>query len=496
MERSSGIIMHITSLPNKYGIGTLGEEAYDFVDFLVEAGQRYWQVLPLTQTGYGDSPYQSCSAFSGNPLLINLDMLVDEGLLDKQDYEDIDFGEDDLQVDYGKIFKEKLPILRLAYENSKGDYEEEIEEFINEEKHWIEDYGTYMAIKNELGNIGLLEWEDSIRKRDKDSVEEYKCRLKDDIDFWIFIQYLFFKQWKNLKEYANEKGILIIGDIPIYVASDSVDLWANPELFIVDENLFPKVVAGCPPDAFSETGQLWGNPIYNWDKHKEDNYNWWIKRFESSMKLYDVIRIDHFRGFEAYWQVPYGEETAINGEWVKGPNVEFFKAIEDELGEMNIIAEDLGFMTEELEEFREATGYPGMKLLQFAFDLEEESPYLPHNYIDSNCVAYTGTHDNDTALGWLCESGDDDEVSYCINYLVLNEEEGYNWGFIRGVWSSTANLAIATMQDFLDCGSECRMNMPSTLGWWKWRIEEGVLNEELAEKIYNLTVLYGRLNEN
>lgn len=495
MERSSGIIMHITSLPSKYGIGTLGESAYDFVDFLVEAGQRYWQVLPLTQTGYGDSPYQSCSAFSGNPFLIDLEMLQEEGLLDKEDYEGINFGENELEVDYGKIFEEKLPILRLAYENSKGYYEEEIEEFIREEKHWIEDYGLYMAIKVEVGNIGLLEWENSIRKRDVEIIEEYQNRLKDDINFWIFIQYLFFKQWKSLKEYANEKGVLIIGDIPIYVAADSVDLWANPDLFLLDKNLMPKMVAGCPPDVFSETGQLWGNPIYNWEKHKAEEYKWWIKRFESSMKLYDVIRIDHFRGFEAYWQVPYGEETAINGEWVKGPNVDFFKAIEEKLGEISIIAEDLGFMTDELEEFREATGYPGMKLLQFAFDLEEESPYLPHNYTDVNCVAYTGTHDNDTVMGWIGESGDEDEVAYCINYLVLNEEEGYNWGFIRGAWSSVANLAIANMQDFLGYGSECRMNMPSTLGWWKWRVGEGILDSELAEKIYGITMMYGRLKQ-
>lgn len=495
MERSSGILMHITSLPSKYGIGTLGEAAYDFVDFLVEAGQKYWQILPLTQTGYGDSPYQSCSAFSGNPFLIDLDLLEEEGLLEKEDYEDVDFGDNELEVDYGKIFEEKLPILRIAYENSKGDYDEEIEAFIEEQSHWIEDYGLYMAIKVSLGNIGLMDWDERIRKKDPDIIAHYKEELQDEIDYWIFVQYIFFKQWHNLKSYANEKGIEIIGDIPIYVAEDSVDVWSNPDMFLLEDNLIPKVVAGCPPDAFSETGQLWGNPIYDWEKHKADGYSWWIKRFKSSLNLYDVIRIDHFRGFEAYWQIPYGEETAINGEWIKGPNIEFFEAVEEELGEMNIIAEDLGFMTDELEEFREATGYPGMKLLQFAFDLEEESPYLPYNYYDTNCVAYTGTHDNDTVMGWLEESGDEDEVEFCKDYFKLNEEEGYNWGFIRGAWSSTADVAIALIQDFLGYGSTSRMNTPSTLGWWKWRIQEGVLDEELAEKILHMTKLYGRYCE-
>lgn len=493
MERSSGIIMHITSLPGKYGIGTLGDAAYDFVDFLVEAGQKYWQILPLTQTGYGDSPYQSCCAFSGNPFLIDLDMLCEEGLLEKEDYDDVYFGEDDTEVDYGAIFEEKLPILRLAYENSKGDYDEEIEEFKKEQSNWIDDYGLYMAIKVQLGNISMLKWPDEIRKRDKDTLEKYRAELADDINFWVFVQYLFFKQWNNLKDYANEKGIEIIGDIPIYVAEDSVDLWANPENFLLDENLYPTSVAGCPPDSFSESGQLWGNPIYNWEKQKEDGYKWWIERFEAALKLYDVIRIDHFRGFQAFWQIPAGSETAANGKWVLGPNVDFFNTVEESLDKLNIIAEDLGFMTDELEEFREATGYPGMKLLQFAFDCEEESPYLPHNHIN-NCVVYTGTHDNDTVMGWLEESGDSDQVEYCKDYLKLNEEEGYNWGFIRGAWSSTANVSIALMQDFLGYGSESRMNYPSTLGWWKWRIEDGVLDEELAEKIYDITKLYSRLN--
>lgn len=498
MKRESGIIMHITSLPGDYGIGTLGSEAYDFVDFLVNAGQKYWQILPLTQTGYGDSPYQSCCAFSGNPYLIDLDMLCDEGLLDREDYEEVDFGDNELEVDYEKIFNNKLPILRIAYENSKGLYDEEIEEFKKEQSHWVNDYGLYMAIKEKLGNISLLKWEDSIRKREEDIIDKYREELDDEVNYWIFIQYVFFNQWKNLKEYANDQGIKIIGDLPIYVAEDSVDLWINPELFKLDDNLMPTSVAGCPPDAFSETGQLWGNPIYNWKKQKEDGYKWWTQRFKSAMELYDVIRIDHFRGFEAFWQIPYGDKTAENGEWVKGPNVEFFETIEKKLGKLNIIAEDLGYMTEELEEFREKSGYPGMKLLQFAFDVDSEEgsdmPYLPHNYIP-NCVAYTGTHDNDTVMGWFDESASIEEVEYCVNYLKLTEEEGYNWGFIRGIWSSVASVAIAQMQDFLGYGSEGRMNIPSSIGWWKWRVSKEDLTEELCEQIYELTDMYGRLNK-
>ena len=493
MERNSGIIMHITSLPGEYGIGTMGESAYDFVDFLEKSGQKYWQILPLNHTGYGDSPYQSCCAFSGNPYLIDLDMLEEEGLLEKGDYSEIVFSENEKEVDYELIFTEKLEILRIAYENSKGDYDEEIKDFKNEEEYWVNEYGLYMAIKSHLNYIGLDEWEYKLRKRDKDTLEKYKLLLEDEIEYWIFLQYQFFKQWKNIKEYANYKGVEIIGDIPIYVAADSVDIWINPKYFQLDNDLRPKNVAGCPPDTFSKTGQLWGNPIYDWVEHEKDNYKWWIKRIETSTKLYDVIRIDHFRGFEAYYEIPYGSETAKNGKWIKGPNVKLFNAIKKELGDVEIIAEDLGYMTEEVMEFRQATGYPGMKVLQFAFDTEEKSEYLPHCY-PFNCVAYTGTHDNDTAVGWLEESGNEKEVKYCKDYLKLTREEGYNWGFIRGVWGSTANITIALMQDFLNLGSDYRMNKPSELGWWKWRVEEGTLNDKLAKRIYGITALYNRLN--
>ena len=492
MDRSSGIIMHIASLPGKYGIGTFGKEAYKFADFLKKSGQRYWQILPLGPTSFGDSPYQSFSAFAGNPYFIDFDILTEDGLLQKKDYDTINFGDNEEQIDYAIIFKEKMKVLRIAYSRFKGD--KDFESFKEENKFWLDDYTLYMSVKQKFDLKSWHEWDDDIKHRTEDSIKKYKNELKEEIDFWNFTQYEFFNQWKKLKEYTNKLGVEIIGDIPIYVSEDSADVWSNPDAFALDkETLKPIKVAGCPPDIFSEDGQLWGNPIYNWDYMDKTNYKWWIQRFKSSLEMYDVIRIDHFRGFEAFWQIPYGEETAINGKWVKGPNIELFEAVEEELGEINIIAEDLGYMTDELEEFRENTGYPGMKLLQFAFDLEEESPYLPYNYYDTNCVVYTGTHDNDTIMGWLEESGNPDEVEFCKDYFKLTEEEGYNWGVIRGAWSSTANLAITTIQDFLGYGSTSRMNTPSTLGWWKWRVEEGVLDEELAEKIHDITSLYGRI---
>lgn len=492
MERSSGIIMHITSLPGKYGVGTLGKASYKFIDFLDRAGQKYWQILPLTQTGYGDSPYQSFSAFSGNPYLIDFEILEEEGLLQREDYENVDFGDNDEYIDYGKLFTNKLAVLKKAFYNSIGKLDKEIEKFRDEQRHWIYDYSLFMAIKGRLNNIPLKEWDEKLRKRDYETLEGYRRELKDDVDYWTFVQYEFFKQWKKVKAYANSKGIEIIGDIPIYVAEDSVDVWTNPENFLLDENLNPTVVSGCPPDAFSKTGQLWGNPIYNWKHHKETNYAWWKKRVSESLKLYDVIRIDHFRGFEAYWEIPAGEKTAVNGRWVKGPNVELFDAIKEELGELKIIAEDLGHITDELAEFRDATGIPGMKVLQFAFDTREESDYLPHNY-PKECVVYTGTHDNDTVMGWIEESGDEEDVEFCKKYLRLNKEEGYNWGFIKGAWGSVANLSIALFQDFIGGGSETRMNLPSTLGWWKWRAKERDINNKLADKIYEMTQVYGRL---
>lgn len=492
MKRSSGVIMHISSLPGDYGIGTFGKEAYDFADFLKKSGLGYWQILPLGQTSYGDSPYQSFSAFAGNPYFIDFDILEKDGLLQKSDYENINFGDNQLYVDYEKLFNEKFKVLKIAYQNGKEKYREEIENFKKENSLWIEDYASYMAIKSEFNLKSWQSWDEDIKVREEKTLNKYKEKLKDEIEYWIFIQYIFFKQWNNLKNYVNSLGIKIIGDIPIYVSEDSADAWANPEIFLLDEKKVPIKVAGCPPDAFSATGQLWGNPIYRWDYLENTGYRWWINRIKESLKLYDVIRIDHFRGFESYWQIPYGEETAVNGEWVKGPGMKLFNAIEKELGKVNIIAEDLGFLTSEVIKFRKDSGFPGMKVLQFAFDEREESDYLPHNY-DKDCIVYTGTHDNDTFRGWFEKTGSKNDIEFCKKYLKLTEEEGYNWGFIRGAWSSVGMLSVTLMQDFLNLGNEARMNLPSTIGEnWKWRTDKSSLNEELSKKIYELNKLYGR----
>lgn len=491
IKRSSGILMHITSLPSPYGIGTFGKEAYEFVDFLVKAGQKYWQILPLGSTSFGDSPYQSFSAFAGNPYFIDLDFLTKEGILGKEDYNTLDFGDDPEKVDYEKIFNNKMVVLRIAFNKSKGKYEDEIEEFKEEHSHWLEDYSLYMAIKEKFDLKSWQHWDEDIKLREVVALKKYKNQLKEEIEYWVFLQYLFFKQYGELKHYANSNGICIIGDIPIYVAEDSADTWSNSELFLLDEAKKPTVVSGCPPDAFSEAGQLWGNPIYNWEILENQGYKWWIERIRANSKLYDVTRIDHFRGFESYWEIPYGDKTAINGKWVKGPGIKFFNSIKEDLGEINIIAEDLGFLTDEVIDFRIKSGYPGMKVLQFAFDTREESDYLPHNY-DKNCVVYTGTHDNDTANGWLKNTNIED-IDFAVNYLRLNEEEGYNWGFIRGALSSVANLAVAQMQDYLGLCEDARMNIPSTLGGnWQWRVKKEALSDKLAEKIYKVTKLYGR----
>ena len=492
MERSSGILMHISSLPGKYGIGTFGKEAFSFIDFLKKSGQKYWQILPLGQTGYGDSPYQCFSAFAGNPYFIDFDILEEEGLLNKGDYENLDYGSKEDTVEYQKLFINKNKVLRIAYENSKGKYTKELKKFIAENKFWIEDYSLYMAVKNHFDLVSWYNWDDDISLRKKEAINHYKTLLKDEINYWIFIQYIFFKQWNNLKKYANENKINIIGDIPIYVAEDSADIWSNPKYFNLDKDMKPITVAGCPPDTFSCTGQLWGNPIYNWKALEEDGYDWWIKRVRESFKIYDVVRIDHFRGFEAYWEIPYGDKTAENGQWTKGPGTKLFKAIKDKLGDVKIIAEDLGMMTDEVIKLRDYTGFPGMKILEFAFG-GEDSGDLPHNY-PVNCVAYTGTHDNDTVCGWYNSTGTTAEIEKAKKYLNLTYEEGIARGLIRGVWSSTAYLAVTTMQDFLGLGKEARMNFPSTLGGnWMWRAKESDFTDKLAKEIYDLTKLYNRV---
>lgn len=491
IKRSSGILMHITSLPGLYGIGTFGKEAYKFVDFLEKSSQSYWQILPLGITGEGDSPYQAFSAFAGNPYFIDLDFLTQQGLLIREDYEDMNFGSNCMIVDYEKIFNNKMPILRLAFEKGKYTYENEVREFRKNNKFWIEDYSLYMAIKCKFGLRSWQDWDKSIKLRNKETIDNYREELKEEIDYWIFLQYLFFDQWFNLKKYANDKGIKIIGDIPIYVAEDSADTWANSEIFMLDENKKPIAVSGCPPDAFSTTGQLWGNPIYNWFQLEKVNYKWWMERIKFNSMLYDVTRIDHFRGFESFWEVPYGEKTAVNGTWVKGTGIKMFDAVKKSLGEVDIIAEDLGYITQEVIDFRNASGFPGMKVLEFAFDAREQSDYLPHNY-DKNCIVYTGTHDNETVMGWM-ENTKKEDVDFAKKYFKLDEEEGYNWGFIRGALSSVANLSIIQIQDYLGLGNEARMNIPSTIGGnWQWRVEREMLTDKLAEKINNITMLYGR----
>lgn len=493
MNRGSGIIMHITSLPGKYGIGTFGEEAYKFCDFLKKSGQKYWQILPLGPTSYGDSPYQSFSAFAGNPYLIDFDMLQEENLLEKEEYENKNFGDNSEAVDYGMMFTEKMSVLRSSFIKFSKEIHEDFEKFKEEEKEWLDDYSLFMSIKYKFNFKAWNEWDEKLKKRDEDEINKYKNELKEEIEYWKYLQYEFFKQWNKLKKYANENDIKIIGDIPIYVAQDSSDVWSNPKVFLLDENtLNPISLSGCPPDAFSEDGQLWGNPVYDWKYLDETKYEWWINRIKQSLRLYDVLRLDHFRGFEAFWAVPNGEKTARNGKWVKGPGMKLFDALNEKFEDLQIIAEDLGFLTEETVKLKKDAGFPGMKVLEFAFGGDSKNTYLPHNY-ENSCVAYTGTHDNDTVKGWIETTGNKEHVEKAIEYLNLTKEEGYNWGIIRGVWSSVADTSIGLMQDFLNLGNEARMNMPSTLNNnWSWRAKSDVFTDELANKIYRITKMYGR----
>lgn len=488
--RSSGVLMHISSLPGKYGIGDFGKEAYEFVDFLVKAKQKMWQILPLGITGYGDSPYQSFSAFAGNPYFIDLDELSEEGYLDKNTIDSFDLGDNPEFIDYEKIYFSKMKLLRIAYNKAKLKMNSELKSFYNEHT-WLKEFSLFMSIKAFNNNSSWISWDKSFKDIRSETVGQFHLDNQDEIYFWVFTQYFFLKQWHRLKKYANENGIQIIGDLPIYVSQDSADVWGNPRFFNLDNDLVPITVAGCPPDYFSETGQLWGNPIYNWKALDEDGYKWWIKRIEYSFKLHDILRIDHFRGFESYWEIPYGFENAVNGRWVKGPGMKLFNKIKEELGDLPIIAEDLGFLTEDVINLIRDSGFPGMKVLQFAFDSREESDYIPHTY-DKNCVVYTGTHDNNTAIGWLEEIPKED-YDYAVRYLKLDDVEGFNWGLIRGAWSSVANLAIAPMQDFLGLGKEARINTPSTLGNnWRWRVKKSDLTDDLARKIADITMTYRR----
>lgn len=494
-ERSSGILFHPTSLPGKYGIGTLGKEAYAFIDFLKKSRQKLWQIFPLGPTGYGDSPYQSFSSFAGNPYLIDFDLLIEAHLLSEEDLRDVFFGDNEEYIDYGAIYNQKYPLLRKAYENFKSsdnhEMKENLEHFKRENASWLNDYSLYISLKNHFNGLPWNEWAHDIKNREHGAMEHYKNELADDIEYHNFIQFLFFKQWGDVKRYANENGIKIIGDIPIFVAADSSDAWANPEIFLFDEERKPVKVAGVPPDYFSATGQLWGNPLYNWQKLKETNYSWWVERVRANLSTCDIIRIDHFRGFEAYWAVPYGDDTAINGQWEPGPGIDLFNAIKSQLGELPIIAEDLGLMTQGVIDLREATGFPGMKILGFAFDSGEENDYLPHTYT-KNCVVYTGTHDNDTLIGWFQKAKEEDR-QFARDYLNSRSDDEIHWDAIRGAWSSVANMAISPVQDFLGLGSEARINTPGVAaGNWQWRLRHEVLTDELAERIAKLTRVYSR----
>ena len=491
--RRNGMLLPIASLPSPYGIGGFSKEAYEFIDLLEETGQKLWQILPLGPTSYGDSPYQSFSTFAGNPYFIDLDTLAEKGWLTKEACEASDYGDNESYIDYGRIYNSRFVLLKQAFLNSDILSDEKFTEFCKANQHWLPDYALYMALKNQNDGKSWIEWEEEIRLRKPEAVECYKRELEEECNFYEFLQYEFHEQWTKVKEYAHKKGIQIVGDVPIYVAFDSADTWANPELFQLDEKNLPLGVAGCPPDAFSATGQLWGNPLYNWAYHKKTGYDWWLKRIAYCFDLYDIVRIDHFRGFDEYYSIPYGDETAVNGHWEKGPGMDLFNTVKEKLGELDIIAEDLGFLTESVFQLLKDSGYPGMKVLQFAFDPSEDSDYLTYKY-QRNCVVYTGTHDNDTTAGWFEKLSDGDKevaLRYMNSFYTPKEEQ--HWDLIALAMRSTADTCIIPVQDFLGLGSEARINMPSTLGDnWKWRMTKGAFSEKLKEKIRRMTKLYGR----
>ncbi|MCR5792892.1 MAG: 4-alpha-glucanotransferase [Lachnospiraceae bacterium] len=491
-KRSAGILMPVSSLPSPYGIGTFGKEAYRWVDALVAAGQTYWQVLPMGPTSYGDSPYQSLSAFAGNPYFIDLETLLEEGLLNREELSEVDWGSDPGRIDYSLLFQNRFRVLRKAKEASHFKEEENYKNFLEDSKYWLEDYCLYMALKNHFDNREWQEWDEDIRMREPEAVEKYKEQLKDDMEFYAFCQYKFYEQWNRLRSYAKERNIGIVGDIPLYVAMDSADLWAHPKLFILDEKRRPTCVAGVPPDMFSETGQRWGNPLYDWDAMKQDNYSWWYERMRANSKLYDVIRIDHFIGIIRYYKIPAQAATAREGEYVKGPGRELCDVINRAIGDSAIIAEDLGVIVPEVRELLKETGWPGMKVLSFAFDSGPDNEYLPHNYKDANCVVYGGTHDNDTLVN-LFENMPEHTRNYLMEYINIHEPEKIADGILRVSYASIAQMVIAQVQDVLCLGGEARMNEPSTLGKnWTWRMEQGAFHEGIIKKLRNLSEVYGR----
>lgn len=489
--RSSGVLMHISSLPSRYGIGTFGDEARRFVDFLAASGQKYWQILPLGPTGYGDSPYQSFSTFAGNHYFIDLEYLCSDHLLTKEECESAEWFEKEEEVDYGRIFYGRNQILRKAYQRFRERIPADYYAFCEQQKSWLEDYCLFMAIKEKQEGKSWQKWCPGLRMRKPEIIEEAKDILKEEMNYHAMLQFLFFSQWKALKGYANEKGIRIIGDIPIYVSPDSVDVWSAPEQFCLDEDREMTEVAGCPPDIFSDDGQLWGNPLFDWKYMEEDDFSWWIYRIRHLSEIFDVIRIDHFRGFDSYYAIPAKDKTAKNGVWREGPGMKLFDVVNRNLSDVRIIVEDLGFLTDSVIKLVEDSGYPGMKLMQFAFDDCADAPYQPHNY-KCHCVVYTGTHDNNTILGWY-ESLPERVAKYVREYLRYQDGEKMNWTMMRAAWASVADLSIVPLQDLLDIGEEGRMNMPATAsGNWKWRVKKGSCTAALAEKITHYMRLYAR----
>ena len=491
--KKSGILLPIFSLPSSYGIGDFGKSAYDFIDWLKKSGQAYWQILPLGPTSYGNSPYQSFSTFAINPYFLSLDDLINEELLKREECENIGFR--DSKIDYARLFKTRIPLLKKAYERSSVLKNPDFLAFRENNSDWLFNYSLFMALKEKNNYKAWYEWDDKIKKR-KD-VELYLNKYNDEILFWQFVQFKLLSQWKNLKSYANKNGVSIIGDIPIYVAHDSADVWANPSLFKLDNSFNPTLVSGCPPDGFSKDGQLWGNPIYNWDEHKKTNYRWWIKRIEHCFSLYDVLRIDHFRGFDEFYAIEYGKENAKDGKWLKGPGYDLFFEIEKSLGKKEIIAEDLGFITRSVKELLKKCDFPGMKILEFAFDSRDtgtQNDYLPHNY-ERNCVAYTATHDNQTIISWFWDITDNERQSV-RNYLCDNftPDSKIHLPLISLLLRSNAKLCIIPIQDYLGLTDTARINIPSTAkGNWQWRLNGEALTNELSNKIYTMTKTYGRI---
>ena len=492
--RGAGVLLPVASLPSSFGIGTFGREAYRFVDFLKASGQRYWQVLPLGPTSYGDSPYQSFSAFAGNPYFIDLETLVGEGLLTREEVCTPDWGSNPADVDYAKIYQSRFTVLQKAFSRSRHYPTEEYRKFCSRNQDWLEDYGLYMAVKMHFDAHEWLKWPQDIRTGESVAVDHYRNVLQDDIDFWKFCQFQFYRQWGKLKSYANDHGIQIIGDIPIYVSLDSADVWRHPDLFQLDENRRPIAVSGVPPDYFSPTGQLWSNPLYNWNEMENDGFTWWKNRMAFSAKVYDVVRIDHFIGIARYYAIPYGDLTAEKGEWRQGPGEALVCAIHSVMGNSRIIVEDLGCVVPEVERLRDAAGYPGMKVLEFAFDSGNGNTNLPCHYVQ-NCVAYGGTHDNETLVGFF-QHQPSAVLRFAKDYLNVKRKEDLPEACIRAVYASTADTVVLQMQDWLGLGNEARTNCPSTVGTnWRWRLLPGQLTETLSAGMHDLCRLYARLPE-